>query len=1517
MLGARRDLTIPRYLLVRDTPDEDLIRSAARLLRMAGNNDNQDGRSNDIRELARIIQQSQKDQIPKIDVPLFDGNNTSGWAEKFEQLGSCCEWSNEKMLRMVKRYCKIQYKEEVEELVEDSLDWEKFKRKLLEKYQLSDQLLDLTDLRKVSRKSFGTTKQFLTEFERVARLVPDLPDKDRCLIFLDNFTEVEQLKLVTRMKERYDWPKIRENLLAGNFDQILYRLLKQQKENRERIQLGTDKDREVYKTLSDMKEMMTGMKEERLKLQVMMAKAKTGKRKGKEPVTEESSSESESEEEREPPRKLTKAERKALNQIRGGQGTSRKQGESSKNEGNGSGERQEYVCKYCDMKGHVIRFCHILAKDKKDHIVFTTIRGEVFDLEGNLIDQDIEGGMRKEVFRRMGRPLPATFRLASLEEASLFELEEIMASLEIGGCDEKELEEKKEDIAHRAREVTKKLGKCQDFIVQLCVNMEEVWSNLPNVFLVGGWGKEGQDRSAPAAASTPEATPMTRPMMMSRPVLKRGMPTVMVQTRKGRKTSQSQPAPGESSKEPQEKEPIQVEEGDDDEEDERLQAEDKLLAKQRAMERASEAEKTQIEEEEPRKKKNVYSIPNRADGLSRVDWDSTTDQAEDSVPVDGFLEGEESHLSINSYNYLADATTRHGKTIWNAPCFHHVRSELVIGEPFIEEDPWGERTSEQMMNLALSDEVELIKEPLTIEYGHEQADKTFRITGEMSFLVNSLIHEDRLKMMNEEAEGSEIREAFREGEYDGEYKLMGMWLNETLIGLVISVLAFCFAILYYVNELEQRPVAAPDASSSNTSDRLEALEMDVGSLKDGVQLQQTATQQLEQRICTAANHSSSEPCETAPKFDGQEIFSDSTKTDPISWFRKFELTLQLHYVKEHKHHAYLYSRSGGACQTWLDNLLSKYGVLAADLHTKISWDDLKAAWHKQFQIEPPKIKAMDKLMTQDTVNSTIARWMTFINQFDFFPDHIPGKSNHFADALSRRPDHCTGVYSTFEIDDDLRNNFIRGYQADPESRDKYTNCSSPNLAPSHYRIQEGYLLVHTRRKSLLCVPSDPHLRTRLLGEFHDAPATGHFGVNRTIGRLRERFWWPGLLGDVTRYCESCEVCRRCKSRNHRPYGELRPLPVLLRRREAIVIDITGPFPKHKTGVDGILTVVDRLTKFAMFLPCRYHAKAPELAEVLYAGWIRTKGYPKEIVCDRDTRFMSDFWLALIKRWGSSLKPSSTRHPQTDGQTERAHQTAQVLLRTLIRPDQKDWVERLSDVKLAYNSSIHPAIEISPFEFEHGSPVTSQLDTITPRTVESDDHLLFLRQMQELLVKARDQMAKTQQRMSQQPNRQRLPCPFHVGDLVWVFAVEFSLEQDISRKLLPKWMGPWPIVAPAVNAPEGPSFTIQVPAHLPVYPVFHCSKLALYTPAEHDDFPGRRSQDPPSMDGFQEVGDIISQRRCGNRPTKYLVHFAYCTHRADRCLTRAELQATAPYVLARYERKMQGKPVSSAPRRAHV
>ncbi|GBG72927.1 hypothetical protein CBR_g12649 [Chara braunii] len=114
------------------------------------------------------------------------------------------------------------------------------------------------------------------------------------------------------------------------------------------------------------------------------------------------------------------------------------------------------------------------------------------------------------------------------------------------------------------------------------------------------------------------------------------------------------------------------------------------------------------------------------------------------------------------------------------------------------------------------------------------------------------------------------------------------------------------------------------------------------------------------------------------------------------------------------------------------------------------------------------------------------------------------------------------------------------------------------------------------------------------------------------------------------------------------------------------------------------------------------------------------GVPEDIVSDRDTRFMSVLWTTLMVESGTSMKPSSARHPQTDGQTERAHQTAQMMLCTLINPDQKDRVDRLPDIEFAYNTSVHLAIGVTPFELRHGGRKARIFeDILLPQAVDID------------------------------------------------------------------------------------------------------------------------------------------------------------------------------------------------------
>eukprot|EP00896_Chara_braunii_P019025 GBG76901.1 hypothetical protein CBR_g23115 [Chara braunii] len=485
--------------------------------------------------------------------------------------------------------------------------------------------------------------------------------------------------------------------------------------------------------------------------------------------------------------------------------------------------------------------------------------------------------------------------------------------------------------------------------------------------------------------------------------------------------------------------------------------------------------------------------------------------------------------------------------------------------------------------------------------------------------------------------------------------------------------------------------------------------------------------------------------------------------------------------------------------------------------------------------------------TQDTVTSTIGRWMYYIDQFDFDPCHIPGPANRAADALSRRPDFCAIVTTAFDLDDDLQPHFVKGYKSDP-TYSTYAELSSDHPPASHYRISDGFLLLHTRGKDLLVVPQDRILRTRLLGEFHDARLSAHLGVNRKLARLRQRFHWPDVLHDVTRYIESCAVCHRNKGRSRAPFGELKPLPIPQAPHLSIAMDVTGPFPHDRHGHDGILTVVDRLSNWA-------------------------------------------------------------RHPQTDGQTERAHQTAQMMLRTLIRPDQKDWVDRLPDIEFAYNTSVHLAICVTPFELHHGGEKARIFaDLLLPQAADIDVPCspASIQKYRDLLIKARVNMQKDQIRMQQQANRRQLPCPFREGDLVWVLSEEFALEQDVSRKLLPKWFGPWEVTSAVGDDPACPSFVVNIPPHLPVHRVFHSSKMAIYTPPSAGEFPGRRSQDPPSMDGHQEVDRVITHRKYGNKPMKFKVTFKQCAPDDTRWISSANLQTSAPLIFVDYEKRRLAK-----------
>ena len=98
------------------------------------------------------------------------------------------------------------------------------------------------------------------------------------------------------------------------------------------------------------------------------------------------------------------------------------------------------------------------------------------------------------------------------------------------------------------------------------------------------------------------------------------------------------------------------------------------------------------------------------------------------------------------------------------------------------------------------------------------------------------------------------------------------------------------------------------------------------------------------------------------------------------------------------------------------------------------------------------------------------------------------------------------------------------------------------------------------------------------------------------------------------------------------------------------------------GKSVIMTVVDRFSKSAHFIPLGHPYTAETVARAFFGEVVRLHGIPTSIVSDRDPVFTSAFWQALFSATGTKLQMSSAFHPQSDGQSEVANKIIAMYLR---------------------------------------------------------------------------------------------------------------------------------------------------------------------------------------------------------------------------------------------------------------
>jgi hypothetical protein len=199
----------------------------------------------------------------------------------------------------------------------------------------------------------------------------------------------------------------------------------------------------------------------------------------------------------------------------------------------------------------------------------------------------------------------------------------------------------------------------------------------------------------------------------------------------------------------------------------------------------------------------------------------------------------------------------------------------------------------------------------------------------------------------------------------------------------------------------------------------------------------------------------------------------------------------------------------------------------------------------------------------------------------------------------------------------------------------------------------------------------------------------------------------------------------------------------------------------------------------------------EVANMFVDKVFRSHGVPKTLLSDRDPRFTSDLFREISKLLGVRQAMSTAFHPQTDGQTERVNRVVEEMLRHFVNPRLDDWDTYLAMVEFAINNPYQESVGNAPFFLNYGqhplTPVSAKHDSTVPAAKQ------FSLGVQAAVRKAKQLLAAAQDRQKALTNAGRRDVVFAPDDMVWLNTKNLTLRHPGTRKLLPRYVGPFKIM----------------------------------------------------------------------------------------------------------------------------
>ena len=433
----------------------------------------------------------------------------------------------------------------------------------------------------------------------------------------------------------------------------------------------------------------------------------------------------------------------------------------------------------------------------------------------------------------------------------------------------------------------------------------------------------------------------------------------------------------------------------------------------------------------------------------------------------------------------------------------------------------------------------------------------------------------------------------------------------------------------------------------------------------------------------------------------------------------------------------------------------------------------------------------------------IKRWLAKLSTYDYVIMHKPGIANQIADSLSRRPDYLAWFKLYMDTSPSLKcthqdvgvQTDVLSVESDPVQVSAVITATFPSsLLESIKSSYQGVDLDNvevplTCHDGLYYTPAAqiylPTTQIQHLCTHHIHSTYFHAGISKTIAAMKRLFWFPHLKQVITEVLRGCQICQQVKTIRRRSVVKgsvVQQVALKGKKLDSIMLDFIWGL-NAINGYTGLLVIVDLFSKLCQAIPVKSSITSSQTASLLVTHWVSHYGIPSTVYSDQDIRFVSETWAEVLGSFGSKPQLSSPYHPQTQGAVEVLNGLICTCLRSaLLELHTHDWTTVVPWVVYAINSLQHTAHSLSPHEIVFGCSFPLLPGTDLANASLTGDQLKQLTELcrQRLLLSG-----------VQEPEHANTWHP-QAGEQVWLSTKCLQLKKGAGKKLLPRFIGPFPI-----------------------------------------------------------------------------------------------------------------------------